>query len=53
VGKRYAAEFEIALLPPGKSNVRVLMDVGGSMDPYAEPGIRWLQTLADHFKKGA
>jgi uncharacterized protein with von Willebrand factor type A (vWA) domain len=33
-----AGELEIVLRPPRKSNVRVLllMDVGGSMDPYAE-----------------
>lgn len=35
---RNAGELEIVLKPPRKSNVRVLllMDVGGSMDPYAE-----------------
>lgn len=34
---RNAGELEIVLKPPRKSNVRVLllMDVGGSMDPYA------------------
>jgi len=34
---RNAGELEIVLRPPRKSNVRVLllMDVGGSMDPYA------------------
>jgi uncharacterized protein with von Willebrand factor type A (vWA) domain len=33
-----AGELEIVLRPPRRSNVRVLlmMDVGGSMDPYAE-----------------
>src|SRR5688500_7707016 len=33
-----AGELEIVTRPPRKSNVRVLllMDVGGSMDPYAE-----------------
>src|SRR5438105_5461669 len=32
-----AGELEIVMRPPRKSNVRVLllMDVGGSMDPYA------------------
>jgi uncharacterized protein with von Willebrand factor type A (vWA) domain len=35
---RNAGELEIVLRPPRRSNVRVLllMDVGGSMDPYAE-----------------
>ena len=34
---RNAGELEVVLRPPRKSNVRVLllMDVGGSMDPYA------------------
>jgi uncharacterized protein with von Willebrand factor type A (vWA) domain len=35
---RNAGELEVVLRPPRKSNVRVLllMDVGGSMDPYSQ-----------------
>ncbi len=48
-------ELEVALRPPRKSNTRVilLMDVGGSMDPYADVMSRLFTAAkkATHFKE--
>jgi uncharacterized protein len=52
---RNAGELEIALRPPRRSNLRVLLllDVGGSMDPHAEVCERLFSAAkrATHFKE--
>jgi uncharacterized protein with von Willebrand factor type A (vWA) domain len=48
---RNAGEIELVFRPPRRNNVRVLllMDVGGTMDPYYEPVSRLLTALhEDH-----
>ena len=52
---RNAGELELALRPPRRSNLRVLLllDVGGSMDPHAEVCERLFSAAkrATHFKE--
>lgn len=52
---RNAGELEIKLRPPRRSNLRVLLflDVGGSMDPYADVSERLFSAArrATHFKE--
>jgi uncharacterized protein len=52
---RNAGELEIALRPPRRSNLRVLLllDVGGSMDPHARVSERLFSAAkrATHFKE--
>ena len=52
---RNAGELEIALRPPRRSNLRVLLllDVGGSMDPHADVSERLFSAArrATHFKE--